>query len=139
MKIKGLDHIVFIVDSLQDAAATWKGTLGLTVGEQLESIGLQGVLGLLPVGEPDAASGFIELAQPAGSEGPLAEMLAERGEGMLSISIEVDDIDAAVAELKSKGIEIADVVQGPLPDSRVARLAPGATHGVRLQLIERNS
>ena len=89
--------------------------------------------------DPEAASGFSELAEPAGSEGPLAEMLAERGEGMLSISIEVDDIDAAVAELKSKGIEIADVVQGPLPDSRVARLAPGATHGVRLQLIERNS
>ncbi len=139
MKIKGLDHIVFIVDSLQDAAAVWEGTLGLTVGQQLEPEGLQGVLGLVPVGAPDAHSGFIEFAQPAGSEGPLAEMLAERGEGMLSMSIEVDDIDAAVAELKSKGVEIADVVQGPLPDSRVARFPPGATHGVRLQLIERSS
>ncbi len=139
MKIKGLDHIVFIVDSLQDAAASWNEALGLTVGQQLESEGLQGVLGLVPVGSADASGGFIELAQPAGSEGPLAEMLAERGEGMLSLSIEVDDIDAAVAELKSKGVEIADVVEGPLPESRVARFAPGAIHGVRLQLIERSS
>ena len=137
MKIKGLDHIVFIVDSLQDAAGAWKGTLGLTVGEQLESESLQGVLGIMPVGAPDAGSGFIELAQPSGSEGPLAGMLAERGQGMLSLSIEVDDIDAAVAELKNKGVGIADIEQGPLPDSRVARFAPGATHGVRLQLIER--
>ena len=139
MKIKSLDHIVFIVDNLQDAAAVWKETLGLTVGQRLESESLRGVLGLVPVGAPDARSGFIELAQPAGSEGPLAEMLAERGEGMLSISIECDDIDAAVAELKTKGVEIADAVQGPLPDTRVARFAPGATHGVRLQLIERGS
>ena len=139
MKIKSLDHIVFIVDNLQDAAAVWKETLGLTVEQQLESESLQGVLGLVPVGAPDAHSGFIELAQPAGSEGPLAEMLAERGEGMLSISIECDDIVAAVAELKTKGVEIADAVQGPLPDTRVARFAPGATHGVRLQLIERGS
>ena len=139
MKIKSLDHIVFIVENLQDAAAVWKETLGLTVEQQLESESLQGVLGLVPVGAPDARSGFIELAQPAGSEGPLAEMLAERGEGMLSISIECDDIVAAVAELKTKGVEIADVVQGPLPDTRVARFAPGATHGVRLQLIERGS
>ncbi len=139
MKIKGLDHIVFIVDSLQDAGAAWEEALGLTAVQQLESEGLQGVLGLVPVGSADASGGFIELAQPAGPEGPLAEMLAERGEGMLSISLEVDDINAAVAELKSKGVEIADVVQGPLPDSRVARFAPGATHGVRLQLIERGS
>lgn len=137
MKIKSLDHIVFIVDSLQDAAAAWKETLGLTVGEELESEGLQGVLGLVPVGLPDANSGFIELAQPGGAEGPLAGMLAERGGGMLSLSLEVDDIDAAVAELKSKGVEITDVVQGPLPNSRVARFGPGATHGVRMQLIER--
>lgn len=139
MKIKSLDHIVFIVDSLRDAATAWEETLGLTIGEQVESEGLQGVLGLVPVGSPDARSGLIELAQPGGDEGPLATMLAERGEGMLSLSLAVDDIDAAVAELKSRGVEIADVVQGPLPDSRVARFGPGATHGVRLQLIERGS
>ena len=139
MKIKSLDHIVFIVDSLQDAAGAWQRALGLTVGQRLESDGLQAVLGLVPVGTPDAGSGFIELAQPAGSEGPLSEMLAERSEGMLSLSIEVDDIDAAVAELKNKGVEVSDPVAGPLPDSRVARFAPGATHGVRLQLIERAS
>lgn len=139
MKIKSLDHIVFIVDSLRDAATAWEETLGLTIGEQVESEGLQGVLGLVPVGSPDVRSGLIELAQPGGDEGPLATMLAERGEGMLSLSLAVDDIDAAVAELKSRGVEIADVVQGPLPDSRVARFGPGATNGVRLQLIERGS
>ena len=139
MNAKGLDHIVFIVENLQNAATVWKETLGLTVEQRFESEGLRGVLGLVPVGAPDAGSGFIELAQPAGSEGPLAEMLAERGEGMLSISIEWCGIDAAVAELKTKGVEIADVVEGPLPDTRVARFAPGATHGVRLQLIERGS
>ena len=139
MKIKSLDHIVLIVESLQDAAAGWKETLNLAVGQQLDSKSLQGVLGLVPIGAPDARSGFIELAQPAGSEGPLAGILAERGEGMLSLSLEVDDIDDAVAELKSKGVDIADVVQGPLPKSRVARFGAAATHGVRLQLIERTA
>ena len=139
MNIKNLDHIVFIVESLQDAAAGWEETLGLAVGKQLQSESMQAVLGLVPVGAPDAGSGFIELIQPDGSEGPVAEMLADRGEGMLSMSIEVDDIDATVSELRNKGVEIADVVQGPLADSRVARFAPAAAHGVRLQLIERSS
>ena len=138
MNVKSLDHIVFIVKSLEEAGADWEAALGLTVEQRLEPEGL-GVLGLTPVGEPDAGSAFIELAQPAGSEGRVAELLAERGEGMLSISIEVDDIDAAVAELKSKGVEVAAAVAGPLPETRIARIPADAAHGVPVQLIERAS
>ena len=139
MTDKRLDHVVFIVANLQEVSAVWKETLGLSVEQRLEPEGMQGVLGLMPVGAPDAQSGFIELAQPAGSEGRLAGMLAEQGEGMLSISIRVDDIDAAVAELKSKGVEVAAAVRGPLPNSRIARIPAGTAHGVPVQLIERGS
>ena len=135
MKPKSLDHVVFAVHDLDAAAAVWKRAFGLEVSERLQPESIQASIGLMRV---SSASALLELAQPAASKGPVADALKERGEGMLSLSIAVDDIDAAVAEIRAGGVvDISDVVDGPLPDTRVARLSPEATHGVRLQLIQR--
>jgi len=134
MKPARLDHIVFIVRDLDAATDAWEHIFGLSVRERIQSELLQASLALLPVaGAPD---GFIELCSPT-TGGPLTDWLDERGEGMLSVSIEVEGIDAAVAELQEKDVDVSDVVSGPLAGTRVARFSPDATHGVRLQLIER--
>ena len=137
MKPERLDHVVFAVRDLQQAAASWKHVFGLAVGHRLQPESIQASIGLMQVGMGGSTGALLELAQPLGSEGPVAQVLEERGEGMLSLSIEVEDIDAAVAELHAAGVAISDVVRGPLPATRVARMPAEATHGVRLQLIER--
>ena len=137
MKIKGLDHIVFAVRDVEQAAAAWKRVFGLEVGQRLQPESIQALIGLMQVGVSGSMGALLELAQPLGIEGPVAQALEERGEGMLSLSIEVEDIDAVVAVLHDAGVAISDVVQGPLPATRVARMPAEATHGVRLQLIER--
>lgn len=137
MKPERLDHVVFAVRDLQQAAASWKHVFGLAVGQRLQPESIQASIGLMQVGMGGSTGALLELAQPLGSEGPVAQVLEERGEGMLSLSIEVEDIDAAVAELHAAGVAISDVVRGPLPATRVARMPAEATHGVRLQLIER--
>ena len=137
MKIKGLDHIVFAVRDVEQAAAAWKHVFGLEVGQRLQPESIQALIGLMQVGVSGSMGALLELAQPLGIEGPVAQALEERGEGMLSLSIEVEDIDAVVAVLHDAGVAISDVVQGPLPATRVARMPAEATHGVRLQLIER--
>lgn len=136
MKPNNLDHVVFAVHDLDAAAADWKRAFGLEASERLQPASIQASIGLMSIG---SGSAFLELAQPAASKGPVADALEERGEGMLSLSIAVDDIDAAVAQIRAGGVEVSDVVEGPLPDTRVARLSPDATHGVRLQLIERRA
>jgi catechol 2,3-dioxygenase-like lactoylglutathione lyase family enzyme len=134
MKPKNLDHVVFIVRDLESAERAWKDVFGLVPGQRVGSDLLQADLALLPSADPSSA--FIELCNPTAS-GPLTEWLDRQGEGMLSLSIEVEDVAAAVDELRAQGIEVSDVVPGPLPNTEVARFAPQATHGVRLQLLER--
>ncbi len=137
MKPKRLDHVVFAVRDLEQAAAAWKHVFGLEVGQRFQPESIQASIGLMQAGSSGSMGALLELAQPLGSEGPVAQALEERGEGMLSLSIEVEDIDTAVAELHAAGVAILDAVQGPLPATRVARMPAEATHGVRLQLIER--
>jgi len=86
----------------------------------------------LPVGDA-----FIELVQPVEEEGRFAEQLKERGEGLFSISIEVDNLDEAVAYLRGKGARVSDPEPGIWPGSRVARVSQSSAHGVSIQLIER--
>ena len=69
--------------------------------------------------------------------GRFAEQFRERGEGFFSISIEVDDLDAAAGYLREKGARVSAPEPGIWPDSRVARVSRSSAHGVSIQLIER--
>jgi hypothetical protein len=70
-------------------------------------------------------------------EGRFYQQFQERGEGMFSLSVEVEDLDAAVSYLRSRGAATSDPEPGIWPGSRVARVKKEHTHGVSLQLIER--
>ncbi len=130
---KRIDHVVVATEDLTDAAAKWERNLGLVVAEQASRPRGSGFnVARLPVGDA-----FIELVQPVGTGGRFAEQFKERGEGLFSISIEVDDLDEAVAHLRGKGARVSDPEPGIWPDSRVARVSQASAHGVSIQLIER--
>lgn len=118
---------------MTDAAAKWERNLGLRVEEQMSRpLGAAFDLALLPVGDA-----FLELLQSVEEEGRIAELVGERGEGLFSMSIEVDDLDEAVSYLRGRGSQVSDPEQGIWPGSRVARVTPATTHGVLMQFIER--
>ncbi len=130
---KRIDHVVIATEDLADAAAKWEGNLGLRVQERVSRpLGSGFDVARLPVGDA-----FIELVQPVAEKGRFAEQFKERGEGLFSISIEVDDLDGAVGYLRGKGARVSDPEPGIWPGSRVARVSQASTHGVSLQLIER--
>jgi methylmalonyl-CoA epimerase len=130
---KRIDHVVIATEDLSDAAAKWERNLGLRVEERLSRpLGSGFEVARLPVGDA-----FIELVQPVEEEGRFAEQLKERGEGFFSISIEVDDLDEAVAYLRGKGARVSEPEPSIWPGSRVARVSQSSAHGVSLQLIER--
>ena len=130
---KRIDHVVIATEDLADAAAKWERNLGLRVEERVNRpLGSGFDVARLPVGDA-----FIELVQPVEEEGRFAEQFKERGEGFFSISIEVDDLDEAVAYLRGKGARVSDPEEGIWPGSRVARVSEASTHGVPIQLIER--
>ena len=130
---KRIDHVVMATDDMADAVAKWERNLGLRVDERMSRPqGAAFDLALLPVGDA-----FLELLQSVEEEGRIAQLVKERGEGLFSISVEVDDLNEAVTYLRDKGAQVSDPEQGIWPGSRVARVSQSSTHGVPIQLIER--
>jgi methylmalonyl-CoA/ethylmalonyl-CoA epimerase len=77
---------------------------------------------------------FLESTDP---EGPIGKFLAKRGPGIHHICFEVDDIEAAVAQLLAKGVRMID--QAPRPGAhgcRVAFIHPAETGGVLMELSQ---
>ncbi|HYM14316.1 MAG TPA: VOC family protein [Dehalococcoidia bacterium] len=129
---KGLDHLVISTSDLEAAAGTWAGTLGLAVSEMLEPDGAHLRLATLPAG-----NAFIELIQPLTEDHRIARTIAERGPGMFSIAIEVDDVEAAVRDLRAKGVVVSDADGGIFAGTRIARIDKFSANGVAIQLIQR--
>ncbi|HEU4759939.1 MAG TPA: VOC family protein [Dehalococcoidia bacterium] len=128
-----IDHVVIATEDLEDAARLWERNLGLKPDASLDRPRGSGFrVSRIPVGDA-----FLELVQPVADKGRFYEQFRGRGEGLFSISIEADDLDAAVAYLRDKGARVSDPEPGIWPGSRVARVSQSSAHGVSLQLIER--
>ncbi len=132
-EFKKIDHVVIATEDLDDALAKWQHNVGLTPDASLDRpLGAGFKASSLPIGES-----FLELVQPVEKSGRFYEQFQQRGEGLFSISIEVDDLDAAVGYLKGKGAKVSDPENGIWPNTRIARVNRSSTHGVSIQLIER--
>lgn len=130
---KRIDHVVIATGDLEDALRLWQRNLGLKPDASLDQpLGSGFKVARLPIGDA-----FLELVQPVAQEGRFYQQFQERGEGMFSLSVEVEDLDAAVSYLRSRGAATSDPEPGIWPGSRVARVKKEHTHGVSLQLIER--
>ena len=79
--------------------------------------------------------GALQLAAPRDREGALQRFIERRGEGVYTVALEVDDLDAAVAELAEKGVRVSEPVETQ-PGLRTAFVTMSATHGISIQLVE---
>ena len=133
MKILNIDHIGVAVDSIDYARMFWTGVLGLPL-EGRETVAEQMVTtAFLPVGE-----GEIELLESTSPDGPVARFIEKKGQGIQHIAFRVEDIDAALEELKAKGIRLIDEIPRiGAGGARIAFLHPKETNGVLVELCER--
>lgn len=133
VKLKKIDHVVIATEDLADSLAKWERNVGLKEDAELnQPRGAGFKVARLPIGES-----FLELVQPVEQSGRFYEQVKERGEGLFSISIEVDDLDDAVRFLREKGATVSDPEPSIWPGARLARINQASTHGVSIQLIER--
>ena len=79
----------------------------------------------------------IELIEPITTDSSLSKFLEKRGEGLHHICLEVDDIDAALAEMQENGTPVLDKQPRIAADGRAIFIHPKAANGVLLELIER--
>jgi catechol 2,3-dioxygenase-like lactoylglutathione lyase family enzyme len=143
--ITSLDHIVLAVRDLGPATATYRSLLGREPSwrGRHPSYGTANTLFRLE-------NTYLELLAPAGA-GPLATHLGAwldaRGEGPFALAFGTDDVDAAAATLRARGIDLPDPADGVGRDERTGAerrwrntFPPAsATRGVAMIVIEHRS
>lgn len=131
--VNKVDHIGIAVSNLEESLKFYEGVLGLksagteTVEEQKVTVAF------LPIGDTE-----VELLESTSEDGPIAKFIEKNGQGVQHIAFRVDDIEAAIAEMKDKGIRMID--EKPRYGAGGAKIAfchPKSTNGVLIELCQR--
>jgi methylmalonyl-CoA/ethylmalonyl-CoA epimerase len=131
MNIKKIHHVAVVVPDLDNSITFWRDVIGLKL-EHVEDVPSQkSKVASLKVG-----AAKIELVQPTMEESGLGRFLLEHGAGMHHICFEVDHIEEALAELKSKGVRLINETPQVLEGRKVAFIHPKASNGVLIELYE---
>ena len=132
MKVLKIDHLGIAVKSIDKGKNFWTDVLGLEF-EGSETVEPQKVTtAFFPVGESE-----VELLESTAPDGPVAKFLEKKGEGIHHVAFQVENLEAALAELKEKGIKLID--EKPRMGAggkKIAFLHPKATNGVLVELCE---
>ncbi|OIP97418.1 MAG: methylmalonyl-CoA epimerase [Syntrophobacteraceae bacterium CG2_30_61_12] len=133
MKILRVDHIGIAINNIDEAKQLYHDLLGLnhagseTVAEQKVTTAF------FPVGDTE-----VELLESTAPDGPVAKFIEKKGEGVHHIAFRVDNVEAALEELKAKGIKLIDEKpRKGAGGAKIAFLHPKSTHGVLVELCER--
>lgn len=136
-KVLGVDHIGIAVTDLKEVGSFWSEALGLPANGE-ETVAEQKVTtGFFPT--PNGSE--IELLAATEDSSPIAKFIEKnsgRG-GIQHIALRVDNLEAALADLKEKGVRLID--EKPRKGAGGAKIAfvhPKASHGVLLELCQRD-
>ena len=130
MKIKRIEHVAIAVHNMAESMTMLENTLGLELDYE-ETIG-DTKLAMYPVGET-----FVELLQAGGTTSPVADWVAERGQSLFHLCFEVEDIDAALDEMRAKGVKLLDETpKSGHGGSRIAFLDPASTGDILIELAK---
>jgi len=132
LNILKIDHIGIAVKNLAESSKFYE-LLGIK-STGTEEVAEQKVkVAFFPVGDSE-----VELLESTAPDGPIARHIEKNGEGIQHIALRVDDLDAALAELKAKGVRLID--EKPRYGAGGARIAfvhPKSTGGILLELSEK--
>lgn len=131
--VSKVDHIGIAVSNLDEAVKLYMDVLELEL-HGVEVVEEQKVkVAFLPIGDTE-----IELLESTSPEGPIAKFIEAKGQGIQHIAFRVDDIEAALTEMKAKGMRLID--EKPrygAGGAKIAFLHPKSTNGVLIELCER--
>lgn len=125
-----LDHIGIAVAALERALEFYRDALGLAVLETEEVASQRVRAHFVAAGGPR-----LELLEATAAESPIAKYLAKRGPGIHHLTFQVDDLEAALAHLRSRGVRLIDQTpRAGAEGARVAFIHPSSAHGVLVEL-----
>ena len=142
MRIRQIDHIGVAVRDLDRYLDVFGNILGLEIHDFEEVDPYEGLrIAFARVGETDfefLQDRLPEAADKVTDQRDIARWIDRRGEGIHHVALRVDDVDAAIAEAKARGLRVLDETGRPgARGSRVAFLHPKSTGGVLIHFVER--
>jgi methylmalonyl-CoA/ethylmalonyl-CoA epimerase len=130
--IKRIDHIAIVVDDLEGALRFWRDALGLELDRVQDVPGQSSQVAFLPAGDSE-----IELVRPTAEDSGVALYLQKRGPGMHHLCLEVEEIEAVLADLKARGIRlINESPQSGAGGRQYAFIHPESACGVLVELYQ---
>ncbi|WP_448542592.1 methylmalonyl-CoA epimerase [Roseiflexus sp.] len=127
-----VDHIGFAVRDIDSAIAFYSQTFGISEWERIPMPERHMEVAATRIGDM-----LLELIAPTSDEAAFAKYLNERGPGMHHIAYRVNDIVAALAEVRARGVQLIDETPRPgLHDTLVAFLHPKSCQGVLVELVQ---
>jgi methylmalonyl-CoA epimerase len=125
-----LDHVGIAAGDLEASLAFFRDVLGLHV-EAPEEVASQRVRAHFLHMGPSS----LELLEATATDSAIARFIERRGPGLHHVALRVEDIDAALGYLASRGVRLIDTVARPGAEgARVAFIHPSAAHGVLVEL-----
>ena len=132
MKIKRIEHVAIAVKSIRAMQDIFENKLGIKMEYQEHLSQHRTSLAMFPIGET-----YLELLQSDDPGTGTSRWIAERGEGLFHICLEVEDIEAAMTELKGKGMKFQ--TEEPMighGKCRIVFLDPKSTGDLVIELAE---
>ncbi|MFT5507291.1 MAG: methylmalonyl-CoA/ethylmalonyl-CoA epimerase [Hyphomicrobiaceae bacterium] len=132
MKIKRIEHIAVAVKSIKAMRDILENKLGIEMEYEEHLPEHATSLAMFPIGET-----YIELLESDKPDTGTSKWIAEHGEGLFHICLEVEDIDASIVELREKGMKFQQ--EEPLighGNCRIIFLDPASTGNMVIELAE---
>ena len=124
MSFTAMHHMVVRVKDFDEGVENWRDKFGL----ELDRIDQNDALGIKQAFFNLAGGGFIEIVAPTSDDSAVGKAVASRGEGMHTMALEVEDLDATVKQLEANGVALIGV-GGPQ-----VFIHPKSANGILVQL-----
>ncbi len=131
--VNKIDHIGIAVKSIEEALKFYENILGLK-SAGIEVVAEQKVrVAFLPTGDSE-----VELLEATSEDSPVARFIEKNGEGIQHIAYRVDNVEAAISEMKAKGLRMIDEIpRYGAGGAKIAFCHPKSTGGVLVELCQR--
>jgi len=131
-KVKQINHVAVVVDDMEKALGFWRDALGMELHELRDVPAEKSQVAFLPLPGSE-----VELVHPTSDDSGIAKYLAKRGPGMHHICLEVDDIEAMMAQLKARGVRLINEEPRQTSDGKkYAFIHPESACGVLVELYQ---
>lgn len=123
MSMHLVDHVVVRVKDLETGIKSYEA-MGFKLDRRTETAGIgKQAFFNLPGG------GFVELVAPTAPDSPIGRAIERNGEGVHTIAMAVDNLEAAKQSMAAKGVQL-------IPGNPTY-IHPKSAHGLLVQLMER--